>query len=255
MENDKNEKFNNFDSEFAFILDYKEQNLNNNIGYKNWETSMIKKFGNNARLFKCSKDNLLFYTSNQECKEFPFYVSTCPYCKREICYFCSRFSQDEAFSGNCCLKRGIYYAIFESGCNTYIKYGHIDPPPEKFIKISLMPYINMQFLISLCFKFFFLGLPKKNAEDIDDGNLITYEQDFYNKHHHKTLKTILFILKLFFVFLSLPYIIFSFFFMILLFLISLPFKGFPICFFWGVIFGSPKNLVIEDEFDKLYSFN
>ena len=255
MENEKNEKLNNFDAELnnAFKLDYKEQNLNNNIKYKNWETSMIKKFGNNARLFKCSKDNLLFYTSNQECKEFPFYVSICPYCKREICYFCSRFSKDEAFSGNCCLKRGIYYAIFESGCNIYIKYDHIDPPPEKFIKISLIPYINIQFFISLCFKFFFLGLPKKNAEDMDNDKLITYEEHFDIEHRYKTLIIILFIFKLFLVFLPLPYIIISIFFMILLFLISLPFKGYPICFFWGVIFGSP-NFSIEEEFDRLYFY-
>ena len=40
----KHKKINNFDTELinAFKLDYKEQNLNNNVEYKNWERSMIK---------------------------------------------------------------------------------------------------------------------------------------------------------------------------------------------------------------------
>ena len=246
MENEQNDKITEFDTDLdnGFKIDYKNQILKNNAQFINWKKSMIKKYGNDARLFKCSQDNLLFFTSNNECKN-NFFGINCPSCKRKICYFCSRFSQNEMFIGNCCLKRGIYYVIFDYGKSYFSKYNDgLDPPPASFIKLFFTPFFYIQFFITMCLKFCFLGLPMKNAEDKDDGILTTYE-DYYKTNHKISYQIILFLFRCFFCFLPVPYILIDIEFHIFLLIISLPFKGYPICYYFGIIFGGYRPYIKE----------
>ena len=63
MENDENIKDNNIidNSELilknGFQLDYPGQSLNNSK-FINWKTDMFKKYGKDAKLFKCKNENI-----------------------------------------------------------------------------------------------------------------------------------------------------------------------------------------------------
>ena len=76
MENEQIDKINIYtenesDLVNGFKMDYRNQILNNNVEFINWKNSMLKKYGNDAKMFKCSKDNLLFFTSKNNCKKIP----------------------------------------------------------------------------------------------------------------------------------------------------------------------------------------
>ena len=92
MEIDSNynliEKNKNFEN--IFKLDYKEQNLNNNLNFIKWKNEMLEKYGRDAKLFKCVKDNLFFYVSNRDTKGDHLHLGKCPQCQRFICFFCTR---------------------------------------------------------------------------------------------------------------------------------------------------------------------
>ena len=91
MENDENIKDNNIidNSELilknGFKLDYVGQSLNNSK-FINWKADMYKKFGKDAKLFKCKNENILFYVSKKEC-ESQLYPCKCPSYHESICYF------------------------------------------------------------------------------------------------------------------------------------------------------------------------
>ena len=59
MENDIMD--NNIKYTDIFKSDYKYQKLNNNIKFKKWKKEMLKKYGIEAKLFYCKKDNIYFY--------------------------------------------------------------------------------------------------------------------------------------------------------------------------------------------------
>ena len=114
-------EINNLESNNIFKLEYKGQLLKNNARYQTWKQSMIKKYGENPKQFKCLEDNILFYTNYENYWSFPSYKSKCPICKNQICYFCSNsktnFPIDYVI---CCLKRKIYKLLFYDGLQ-YIK--------------------------------------------------------------------------------------------------------------------------------------
>ena len=69
--------------ENIFKLDYKEQSLKDNSKFNSWRNTMLQKYGNDAKLFKCSYDKIYFYSSN---KKLSSCSSVCPSCKLSICY-------------------------------------------------------------------------------------------------------------------------------------------------------------------------
>ena len=75
MENNNFNENNLLEKENIFIPDYFHQSIQNNNKFKTWENLMLQKYGNNARLFKCTVDKLYFYVSNEECMEYPYYSS------------------------------------------------------------------------------------------------------------------------------------------------------------------------------------
>ena len=77
---DENNKFE------IFRPEYENQKIKNNQNFINWENSIFKKYGNDAKLFKCTKDKIYFYTSNKDCMDYPFYACRCPECNYFVCY-------------------------------------------------------------------------------------------------------------------------------------------------------------------------
>jgi len=71
--------------------------------FKLWKELMLKKYGKDAKLFRCIQDKILFYSSYDENINDSIYLHRCPICKKSICHFCSiivTFDDDM-----CCYKR------------------------------------------------------------------------------------------------------------------------------------------------------
>ena len=114
MENENENEYDDLDYEGKyksinnyFTCEYANQKLNdNNLQFLKWKNSMQKINGKNAKLFRCLKDNIYFYTTNDECKKYPIYQSKCPKCCSQICYYCSVYTGDSfSENGTCCLRR------------------------------------------------------------------------------------------------------------------------------------------------------
>ena len=112
MENDEQNSelidINILDFDSIFKIDYINQDFNKNENFINWKNSMEKKFGPNIKLFKCNYDRILFYRTQEEYKKYPVCQSSCPLCKKPICFYCHRYSDDNYGNGTCCLRRKIY---------------------------------------------------------------------------------------------------------------------------------------------------
>ena len=138
----ENEKENNLIESIlpdnAFRTEYAFQNLNRNVEFRNWKNKMIQKYGRNAKLFKCTKDNIYFYTSNEDCKSYPFYQGLCPCCQRPICYYCHRYVEDHYGNGLCCLSRKFYCFFFQDGLRL------INPVSKTMIILKIL--INLYFI-------------------------------------------------------------------------------------------------------------
>ena len=72
-----------------FKFDYENQQLESNLNYIKWKDSNIKEYGNNAKLFKCKKCKIFFYSKYEDIIKKPYYLAPCLICKQYICYFCS----------------------------------------------------------------------------------------------------------------------------------------------------------------------
>ena len=103
---------NEFDNyECVFKLDYSNQSLKGNKEFQNWKIRMLKRYGNDAKLFKCKYDNCYFYGTNKECKNKPYYSCHCPMCSSSLCYYCLKPINDPYNRGRCCVKEK-FYACF-----------------------------------------------------------------------------------------------------------------------------------------------
>ena len=243
MENETNiNLIENKESEDIFKLDYYEQNYNTNAEFRRWRNSMMIKFGRNSRLFKCMDDEILFCSTNEDCKNFPFYQSKCPLCKNHICFFCHRSSTDSFGPGTCCLRRRFYCTFFQIGFDLINPidrehyYGH---DFHKALIFYFIPGINLLFFIaemhvSLFYK---LGLknykPKKYNKYIKD-----YELRY--KKNYKTLQILVGIDIAFSIALTFSYILLNLYFIIILTIISLPFKLYPMKYYISIAY---RNII------------
>ena len=115
MENEKESQLNEInilESNNVFQLEYDNQSLKRSKNFIDWENKMKKKFGKDAKLFKCVYDNIYYFATNEECKTRPYYKAECPICHLSICYLCSRHISDNYDNGKCLSeKEGILYAF------------------------------------------------------------------------------------------------------------------------------------------------
>ena len=234
----ENEKENNLIASIlpdnAFKKEYASQNLSKNIEFRNWKNKMIQKYGRNAKLFKCNKDNILFYTSNEDCKSYPFYQSICPCCNNPICYYCHRYGRDSYGNGLCCLSRKFYCFFFQDG----LALINQDYDPDYFHKslfYFLIPGINLLFFMATMHIQLFYKLSLKNDENYE-GYLRNYE-DRYNKNY-TTLQILVGIDIAFSVVLAFSYVLLNIYFIIIMLIISIPFKLFPMKYYIGIAYGS-----------------
>ncbi len=217
----------------AFKPDFKGQKLKKNRKFIEWKNKMIEKYGNNSKLFYCIYDNIYFYVTNEDCKSKPYYKSKCSICNRPICYFCSRYIRNKFDHGKCCIKRRIYYILFDDG------YSIINPvfesDAEQFGGLLLMfiiPIISFMYFVAYFSIVFFYKLSIKNTNQ-KEGYLCIYEGTFKSTN---LFFTVIGFNVAFAFALSIPFTIIDTYFKILLFLINIPFKNYPLKFYLGILF-------------------
>ena len=223
-------------SDDVFKLDYENQKTENNAHFDNWQNKMIKKYGNDAKLFKCIYDNLYFYVSYNDCKSMPYYLRKCPECQHKICYFCSRDIENQRENGNCCIPRKLYYILFEDSSYFFTEGEKRLKDFYAEIAIFIFPIIYFIYfvgVISACFYYRLymnhkLFLKYKNKYN----KVLTYE-------YHLKRKGIFFIFiginVASVISLSFCYIILDVYFKIFIFLISFLSKLYPMKCYMGII--------------------
>ena len=233
--NESNElKFNN-----TFKLDYLNQNLRRNADFQKWKNSMIEEYGRDAKLFTCKYEKLLFYTSNEDCKNYPFYQSICPSCKRPICYYCHRYGRDSYGNGTCCLRRKLYCFFFQDGLrliNPIDPENDYKPKLRKLLFYFFIPGLNLLLFMAEIHVALFYKLSLKNDEDSGSGYLSNYEEHF--KRNYIILQIIVGIDIAFSVVLTFSFILLNIYFIIFLTIISLPFKLYPMKYYMGIAYGT-----------------
>ncbi len=232
----ENNNFNDndlLDKENIFAPDYFNQNIQNNKKFKTWENLMFQKYGNNARLFKCTKDKIYFYVSNEECMEYPYYSSKCPICNNVICYYCLRNSTYIRMEFcKCCIRRRLYY-LFHQGSQEYINpIGPLKDYADKFENrniIYLIPFLNIIYTIGAISSMFFYKM-----YFFYDDEFTSYEGRIGSKHYI-TFPLFLVLNALFAISLSVCFFIYNIYFLFIIWMISFPFKLIPIKFIAGVL--------------------
>ena len=214
----------------VFKLDYEGQNYINNIEFKKFEISMKNKYGNKARLFKCKEDKILFYDNNSN---FPFYESKCPKCKKSICYFCSsinNFNQE-----NCCLSKKIYYMFKVDGFLFLDKYPKQLSENINFnesLIYCVVPFVNLLYFIGCLHAIFFYKLKCKNQDP--NYYYLDYGLRLSNEGKVCFFRIIVLLDAFCSLFLSIPLLILNIYITIIIIIISIPFKFYPMKYLFGI---------------------
>ena len=177
MENDLEFKLNQeIKDPNIFKLDFRGQSYENTKGFNEWKSSIIERYGKNIRLFKCDKDQILFFSLNLP----ENFKHECPLCKEYICIFCSkRFKHKN--SRSCCLNTTIKNLKKNIFSKEEIK---IKDYTKHFIfQIHLIPILNILFIMFIICQKFYYNLYTKEAEpNKKTGKYITYSNNFEKKN-------------------------------------------------------------------------
>ena len=232
MENERNENTINL-KDNIFNLEYSEQNISNNKKYKKWEESMLKIYGNDAKLFKCIQDKILFFTTYDDCINYPAYKCKCPKCGNIICHFCSSI---DTLNVICCYKRLIYNILFHNGLSFIKKVDRNEDiqliSNDYTILLILIPGLNLCATNYIYVDITLFSLITNTIAYDDKGNRETYLYKFQKS----CFSSIIIYLFAFSFFLnSISFFILNFYFIIFLILISIPFKFYPLKYYFGLI--------------------
>ena len=224
----------------AFKPEYEEQKLRNNINFKKFKESIIKKYGNHARIFYCTKDKIYFYYDDSK---FPYLEGICPLCKWRICYFCSSINWEDC----CCLRKRAYYLLNVDALiflDSYPKKEHINYNFSDYLFYALVPYINCIFFFGGLHVFIY-----KLKTNIKTGSEYNGVEDYMSFEsvingcydHMESFGFIVTLDILTLIILAIPLFFLNLFFTIILIIISIPFKFYPIKYLFGIGFRGIKE--------------
>ena len=245
MENENNldfkEFFSNNNVNNYFKIDYLGQRVKGNKNFDKFQKQQLIKHGTDAYLFKCKYCNICFYISNQNCKTFPFYFKECPLCNKNICYFCSiTLINDDEDNGNCCVIRKLYYLFFHYGFSYFNGIDAVDEDSQKdfyFVLIlSLIPLLGLFIFLALFGGFFYFGLGLGDKKRRDDFNNMADKKtygDYLSRFYSQNLIITIYVAT--YIFLTICYYIYDFYFKMLLLIVSIFFKFYPYKYYIGII--------------------
>jgi len=218
------------DEYFKIFAHEEDKNIIKSKQFIDWEKTNLKKYGNNAKLFKCLHkiNNVYFYESYDTYIDF-YYRGICPICRCNICYFCSRAENKTRVRNSgqdkvvCCAMRQLYLLLFgRRESRMYIRKQHwIDS------WMLLIPGINLFFLIKTFYSILFMDLLKYNKE----YNVFCVDEDDYKYFFRKKKMANLFVEflpLLSFIIICIPFLILDTYFVIIILLLSIPSKGYSI---------------------------
>ena len=198
-----------------FPILYPDQKFKNTIEYKRWKKSITEIVGENGIEMLCNRDKIVIYENINEnlkcpiCKEKYFY---CPYCKRA------------EKKKSCCI-RGFIKDILNGEIDIYINIQDEDKRKE-FIHTLLMMFIPFVFnfvLFFIIFVIFYFSLIKNDVYvdgKISNGKLNLFLQ---------------LIIRGFLLLMSLVYMIIFYSLFLFIFILSIPFKLYPIKYYLGIL--------------------
>ena len=214
-------------TENIFKLDYEGQKLKSCTKFNAWQKRMLKKYGNNAKLFYCKFDNLYFYSSDKD-----NITSCCPLCEAIICYFCKRNS---SFYSDCCPIGRIYKLLFEDGFY-FINDNNDNDNDEENDKFF---FTFKRFIFPIYTFFYLYGIISKNLYYCLKRADEKYTYYFRDNNISWILVMINGLVALVFSFIFLLHDIYA---KIFLLFISIFFKNYPIKYYLGIIHIGMKEL-------------
>ena len=196
-------------NDIIFELDYEGQNLNNNENFINWKKEVLNKLDNNAKLFKCKKHKILFFVTNNEYKKD--YLIICPK-GHYICYFCD-YSGDNIALYYCCIRRSLAKAFLNSN----------DPDNSYLNNLSFFfPGLNIfGFFLGFSNILFWRVATKESIKNKDLNLVSDNKLDIINASYIGI--TVLY---------SICFLLLNIYFLSFLLLISIPFKFYPMKYFF-----------------------
>ena len=126
-----------------FKPEFKGQKINKNKDFINWKRQMNKLYGENEKMFYCSKDGIYFYDNKKQSKYYPNYLVRCPKCYNSYCFYCLKHFENIYYFEYCCFKRFLVYKLL-------INYSDNMKNAEDnniSIIIFLIPFISFIFII------------------------------------------------------------------------------------------------------------
>ena len=231
-------KFGNDDIQLkdSFKLDYKGQNINKNQEFIKFKKSIFNKYGKKGNIFFCKKNNLYFYYNNQ----YDPYAGRCPLCKRDICYFCLK--SNIGTHSICCFRKRIYQMLTIDAFEFCVKRENIlgidyGEKFEKYLLFALLPFLNMVYFIGGIHRSFY-KVETNMIFDVDEEEVYLYDLENYTKGnkdgHCYTFHFIVAMNIGVVIFLTIPFFIYNIIFTILIILISIPFKFYPMKYLFGI---------------------
>ena len=217
---------NNLLGDIYFKIIYPNQNYKISLEYKKWKKSIEEKFGKNGKELFCKKDNIIIYQKNENINSFV----KCPICDQNIyqCQYCNRIKDKD--TARCCLKRHIKEINDKDKIKQFIEYKRKEDIND-FLNIffwAFIPFIfATQFILIFVYLFFF------NLED--KNGLMIIDRTFQKERQTKMIpfKIILFF---YLICINLPYAVLFYAVYLIIVILSLPFKLYPIKIIFGIFY-------------------
>ena len=201
-----------------FKILYPNQNYKSSLEYHNWRKTNEKNKGKNGKEILCQRDNIIIYQKKEDKNN----GILCPICNKIIykCKYCKKCGNLR--KNNCCFR-------------AFIKSNFKDKKLLDFLDIySIQQNIIFAFIPAYFIYLFILGGMKVFYFNLEykDGK-INSESFFEKKSSIQVLMSA--ILKLYCILIVINYSIFFFIIYISIFILSLPFKLYPIKILLGIL--------------------
>lgn len=234
MENDINTEImttSNDKIDNIYKLKYPYEKVDNNINYQNWQRLMIAKYGEDAKFFRCIDDKIIFCTTYIHCVQKPSFKGKCPICLKNICLFCFNNYKDKRDWVQCCLRRALNKAFFYYSLR-YIKNYDKDLYLDEIRFLIFIPGINFLCLLIKIFDVLYLDLPIQKSLIDNSGELYSNRQWIEKKN---IFVIMIGLIIAFSIILSIIFFIYNTFLIFIIFIISMPFKSYPLKYYYGLI--------------------
>ena len=206
MENNNLEQYNNLLENDYFQISYEGQNYKELPGFQEWKRLMIEKYGDERKEIKCWNDNTIFYSNNRGNQTI-----TCPTCRKKMyrCIFCNEVNKYDFIL--CCFRGCFHHIISEKIYKNPIEN-------KTMLYLFIFPFISMVISIYAIINAFF-------CERIKYEKIIIFEKNIL----------LVFIIICFTFLMSIIFGIIYHLLLIGFFILSIPFKLYPIKIYFLVL--------------------